>query len=88
MTPLEGAVEDVRQAGSGQCDKREEGECETSRWRAMQGNQSANNTTREGGWRTLCKVMGQWTTEREAQVDDAGQSEEVGVDDVGQSDGG
>jgi hypothetical protein len=43
-------VEDARQAGGGQCNKREEGECETSRWRAMQGDRAANGMTRGGGW--------------------------------------
>jgi hypothetical protein len=42
-------VEDVRQAGGGQRDKREEGECERSRWQAMQGDWVANNMTRRGG---------------------------------------
>ncbi len=81
-------MEDARQAGGGQCDKREEGERETSGWRAIQGDRAANNTTRGGGQRTLCKAMGRWTTQREARVDDAGRSDKTGVDDAGRSDGG
>ncbi len=88
MPQQEGALEDARQANNGQCDKREEEERETSRWLAMQGNQVANNTTRGGGWRTLCKVMARWTTELEARVDNMGQSNNVGVDNAGQLDGG
>jgi hypothetical protein len=49
MTLQEGAVEDARQAGGGQRDKREDRECETSRWQAMQGDRVANNMTRGGG---------------------------------------
>ena len=49
MTRREGVVEDARQAGSGQRDKREEGECETSRWRAMRGDRAASDMTRGGG---------------------------------------
>jgi hypothetical protein len=49
MTQREGAVEEARQAGGRQRDKREEGECETSRWRAMQGNWVANDMTRGVG---------------------------------------
>ena len=57
-----GAVEDARQTGGGQCNKKEEEECETSRWWAMRGDPATNDMTRGGGWRTLCKVMGQWMT--------------------------
>ena len=42
-------MEDARQAGGGQRDKREEGGCETSRWRAMRGDRAANDMTRGGG---------------------------------------
>ncbi len=42
-------MEDATQVGGGQCDKREEGECETSRWRAMRYDRVANNMTRGGG---------------------------------------
>jgi hypothetical protein len=48
MTQQEGAVEDARQAGGRQHNKREEGECERSRWQAMQGNWAVNNMTRRG----------------------------------------
>ncbi len=47
-----------------------------------------NDTTRGGGWRTLCKAMGWWVTQCEAKVDNAGQLDKAGVDNVGQSDGG
>jgi hypothetical protein len=63
MTQQEGAVEDARQAGGRHCNKREEGECETSRWQAMRGDRAANDTASGGGRRTLHKVMGRWTTE-------------------------
>jgi hypothetical protein len=49
MTQREEVVEDMRQAGGGQRDKREDGECETSRWRAMRGDRAANDMTRGGG---------------------------------------
>jgi hypothetical protein len=49
MTQREGVVEDVMQAGGQQRNKREEGECETSRWRVMRGDRAANNMTRGGG---------------------------------------
>ncbi len=49
MTRQEGVVEDARQVGGGQRNKREEGDCETSRWRAMRGNRAANDMTRGGG---------------------------------------
>jgi hypothetical protein len=62
MTGQEGVVDDSRQAGGRQCNKREEGEHEMSRWQEMQGDSAANNTTRGGGRRTLCKAMGWWTT--------------------------
>ncbi len=42
-------MEDASQVGGGQRNKREEGECETSRWRAMQGNRAVNDITRGGG---------------------------------------
>ncbi len=80
MTRQEGAVDDGRQAGVGQCNKREEGECETSRWRLMQGDWVANDTIRGGGWRTLHKAMGWWTKQREARVDNVGQLDKAGVD--------
>jgi hypothetical protein len=83
MTRQEGAVNNARQAGSGQRDDRDEGEHETSGWWGMQGNQAANDTTRGWGQRTLCKVMGWWTTQKEARVDDAGQSDKAGVDNAG-----
>jgi hypothetical protein len=50
MTRRGGAVEDARQAGGGQCNKREEGEHEMSIWWVMQGNWAAIDTTRGGGW--------------------------------------
>ncbi len=62
MAQQEGAVEDARQVGSGQRDKREEGERKTSRWQAMQGDWVANDMTTGGGRRTLHKAMGWWTT--------------------------
>jgi hypothetical protein len=49
MTQQEGAVEDARQGGGQQCNKREEGECEMSMWRAMRGDRAANDMTRGGG---------------------------------------
>ncbi len=84
----EGAIEDARQVGGGQRDKREEGEHETSRWQAIKGDWAANNMTRGGGRRTLCKAMGQWVTQREARGDNAGQLDKAGVDDARRSDGG
>ncbi len=81
-------MEEVKQAGGRQCDKREGGGHETSGWQTMQGNQVANNMTREGGQRTLHKAIGRLTTQQVAGVDNMGQLDEVGVDNAGQSDNG
>jgi hypothetical protein len=83
MTQREGVVDDARQVSGGQCNKREEGEHETSRLQMMQCNWAANDTTRGGGQRTLCKVMGWWRTQREVRVDNAGKSNKAGVDNAG-----
>ncbi len=42
-------MEDARQVGGRQCNKRDEGECERIRWQAMQGDWAASDTTRGGG---------------------------------------
>ncbi len=59
----------------------EGGGCKKSGWQAMQGDWAANDTTRGGG-------RGHFTTQQEARVDDAGQSDKARVDNAGQLDGG
>jgi hypothetical protein len=54
----------------------------------MQGDQVANNTTRGGRQRTLCKAMGWWMRQQEVRVDNAGQLDEARVAIAGQSNGG